>query len=239
MKYVLALVVGLAVGAAIFFIGIIYNPFANKSTLSPLAVTDAQLVTLTYPAVSAESIIFTNDGESRISPHPEKVLQLWEGPISKTSAMATVLRDARSQAAGFGIKLFSLSEKTRPLQSEAIVDSVWYVYLPGRGGLFIEQTENYWDYLRSVVLPGYRSSSNTWKGTWLNNVTSGPEALGTARVTGSSGEFVNASMLGVESLAVRAWRVDGGPIAADGQILIELPAGGDPDSAEDAADELN
>ena len=85
--------------------------------------------------------------------------------------------------------------------------------------MYIEQTENYWDYLREIVLPGYRSSANTWKGAWIGNMTSGPGALSTAKVTGGSGEFAGMDMLGVESLSVRAWRVDGDvfavPEAAD------------------------
>ena len=41
--------------------------------------------------------------------------------------------------AGLGIKFSSRSERTALLKGDAIVDSVWYVYLPGRGSLFIEQ----------------------------------------------------------------------------------------------------
>jgi hypothetical protein len=127
-----------------------------------------------------------------------------------------------------------LSEKTRLLSGKALVDSIWYVYLPGRGAFFLEQTENYWDYLRSVVLPAYRSSANAWKGSWLGNVTAGPGALGTARVTGSSGEFEGMEMLAVESILVKAWRVEGGPVAAEGRLLLELP-----DVVDVAAEEAN
>ena len=150
--------------------------------------------------------------------------------------MAMVLRDGRNQTVGLGIKFSSWSEKTRPLVGEAVTQSVWYVYLPGRGGFFLEQTENYWDYLRNIVVPAYRSSANTWKGSWLGNMTSGPGALGTAKITGSSGEFTGLEMLGVESLSVKAWRVEDGPVAAEGRLLIELPkspqAGADPTAAE-------
>jgi hypothetical protein len=95
--------------------------------------------------------------------------------------------------------------------------------------MFVEQTENYWSYLRDIVFPAYRSSANTWTGTWLGNMTSGPGALGTAKVTGGSGEFAGNEMLGVESLSIRAWRADSGPVAAEGRLIIELP----PDFASD------
>ena len=223
MKYLIALIIGILTGAAVFAAGVAYNPFISKQGLSPLAVTDLQTVVLNYSGVASNGIVFTNDGESRISPHPEKVLQLWEASIRQTSAFVKVLRDGRGQVAGLGIKISSLSEATRLFSGKAIVDSVWYLYLPGRGGMFIEQTENYWDYLRGIVLPAYRSSANTWQGAWIGNLTAGPGALGTAKVTGSSGEFSGLEMLAVESLTVRTWRTVGGPLAAEGQLLIELP----------------
>ena len=225
MKYIIALLLGLVAGAALFALGVVYNPFINQQSLSPLAVTDSQTVMLGYSAVASDAVMYTNDGDSRTRPNPEKVQQLWEAPIRQTTAMATVLRDARSQVAGLGIKVVSASESTRLFEGKALVNSIWYIYLPGRGSFFVEQTENYWDYLREIVFPAYRNSANTWKGTWIGNVTAGPGALGTARVVGGSGEFDGLEMLGVESLSVRAWRVDGGPVAAEGRLIIELPAG--------------
>jgi len=224
MKYVVGLIVGILTGAALFILGLAYNPLVGKAALSPLAVTNSQTVTLRYSAVASETLMYTNDGESRIPPYPEKIQQLWEAPIRQTDAMATVLRDGRNQVAGLGIKMASAAESTRLVERKALINSVWYVYLPGRGSFFVEQTENYWDYLRDIVLPAYRSSAGTWKGIWTGNVTVGPGALGTARVVGGSGEFDGLEMLGVESLSVRTWRVAGGPLAADGQLTIELPA---------------
>ncbi len=223
MKYIVALLAGLLIGAALFGLGVIYNPFLGKQELSPLAVTDAPTLVLTYSGVASESIAYTNDGESRTQPYPEKVLQLWEQTIRQTSATATLLRDGRNQAAGIGIKFSSAADETRLLSGRALVNSIWYVYLPGRGGLFIEETENYWDFLRDIVVPGYRSSANTWAGSWIGNMTAGPGALGTAKVTGGSGQFEGQEMLGVESLSVRAWKVDSGVVAAEGRLLIELP----------------
>ncbi len=233
MKYLVALIAGLLVGATVFGLGIIYNPFLSKQGLSPLAVTDAPTITLAFSAVATESIAYSNDGESNVAPHPDKVLQLWEQTVRQTSAMATVLRDGRNQTAGIGIKISSAADETDFLSGRALFNSIWYVYLPGRGALFIEETENYWEYLRDIVVPGYRSSGNIWAGSWLGNTTVGPGALGTAKVTGGSGEFTGAEMLGVESLSVRAWKADKGVVAAEGRLIIELPA----DTLADASTE--
>ena len=224
MKHLLALLAGLVVGVAVFALGVIYNPFVTRSVLSPLAVSDSRTLAFSFSALASDSVIYTNNGESRIAPHPDKIPQLWEASIRQTEATAMVLRDGRNEVTGFGIKFSSASEETQPLKGKALLNSVWHVYLPGRGSLFIEQRENYWDYIRTVMLPAYRSSVDTWQGSWLGNITSGPEALGTARAVGGSGDFANLDMLAVESLSVRAWRVTSGPVAAEGQLTIELPA---------------
>ena len=180
MKYVVSLLLGLVVGAALFVAGLIYNPFIAARGLSPLSVTNAETITLSFANVPAESIAYTNDGESLHNPHPERVLQLWEPPIRSTSAMATVMRDARGRVAGIGVKFSSDSESTRLLKGEAIIDSAWYVYLPEHGSLFIQQTENYFPFVREVAFPAWRSSASSWRGTWNGDLTIGPGALGTA-----------------------------------------------------------
>lgn len=223
MKYLISLLVGMVVGAAAFLALLYFNPLTVQNKLSPLSVTEDELISLSYSAVATESLIYTNDGESQVMPHPAKVLQLWEQPVRKTDALATVLRDGRNQVAGIGLKFSSDSESTNVLNGEAIVDSVWHVYLPGRGSFFIEQQENYWAYLREVVVPAHWSSGDNWRGTWNGNVTSGPGALGTSRVVGGSGEFTALESVGVESLLAKAYSVEQGPVAVIGELSIEIP----------------
>lgn len=223
MKYLVSLLLGLLIGVMLFALGLVYNPFVAKQHLSPISVTDAAVMSLSYSGVPGDSIVFTNNGESRQKPHPAKVSQLWEAPIRLTTARAMMVNDARGQTAGIGIKFTSRSERTRVLAGEAIVDSVWYIHLPGRGSLFIEQSENHWALLRDVVWPAYRSSADSWKGNWLGDLTHGPGALGLARVTGGSGSLLGLQMEAVESLSVRAYSAEHGPVAAEGRLMIEMP----------------
>jgi len=224
MKYLLVLLAGVLFGVTLFVAVMIYNPFMAERRLSPISVTDAEVMSLTYTNVPSESIVFTNDGESRQQPHPAKVLQLWEAPIRLTSMMTSVMRDARGRTAGIGVKFSSRSERTRLLNGQALVDSTWYIYLPGRGSLFIEQSENYWAFLREVAFPAWRSSASNWKGMWLGDMTAGPGALGTARVTGGAGTLRGLDTHGVESLSARAYSAEKGLVAAEGRLLIELPS---------------
>lgn len=234
MKYIIALVLGILAGVVLFAVGMLYNPFISDRGVSPLSVTDAEVITLNFSSVPSDSIVYTNDGESLQKPNPDKVLQLWEAPIRQTSAMVTIVRDGRNRAAGLGVKFASRSERTRLLHGDAIVDSVWYVYLPEHGSLFVQQTENYWSFLREVAFPAWRSSGNNWRGSWFGDLTAGPGVLGTAIVSGGSGRVKGLEMAGVESMSVRAFSAATGLVAADGRLVIEIPdidgaaAAGDP-----------
>ena len=223
MKYLASLLLGLLCGAALFILGLFYNPFVADRGLSPLSISDSAVTSLSYTRVPAKNIVYTNNGVSRIKPHPESIAELWNGPVRLTDAILTELRDARGQTAGIGVKFSSRSEKTRLIRGKALVDSVWYVYLPDRGSLFIEQSENYWPFIQDVVFPAYRNSANSWKGTWFGDLTDGPGALGIARVTGVSGTFQGRSMEAVESLNMRAYSTDKGPVSAEGRLLIAMP----------------
>jgi hypothetical protein len=228
VKYLLSLFVGMLAGVVIFFAFLYFNPFTTRNSLSPLSVTDNDLISLNYSVVGSDALLYTNNGESQIAPHPAKVLQLWEPPIRNTDAMATVLFDSRNQRVGIGVKVSSDSERTSILNGKMIVDSVWHIYLPGRGSLFVEQSENYWGYLRDIVIPAHWNSGDNWRGIWNGNITDGPGALGTAIVVGGSGDYLGLETEGVESIAAKAYTVAAGPVAMSGALVIELPR---PDTA--------
>lgn len=226
MKYFVALLLGIAAGGAVALLLLYFNPFMAKIPLSPLAVSGQQQFSLNYSAVPKHAIAYTNDGESRIAPYPDTVLQLWEHPIRQTDVFVTRLLNARNEPAGIGIKFTSKSEDTRILNGEALADSVWYVFLPREGTLLVAQTENYWRYLRDIVVPAHWSSGNGWKGNWHGTMTSGPGALGTARVHGGSGRFRGIEAEAIETLTAKAYSRDDGPVAMNGQLIVELPSDG-------------
>jgi hypothetical protein len=237
MKYVVSLVLGFLAGVALFATGVLYNPFIIDRGLSPLSVTNAEVITLTYSVVPAETIMYTNDGESNQAPNPENVQQLWEAPIRQTEAMVSLLHDVTGKPTGLGVKFSSRSESTHLFGGRAMMDSDWYIYLPERGSLFIHQTENYWPFLQQVAFPAWRSGAKNWRGSWLGNMTAGPGALGTAAAAGSSGELAGLEMEAVESLSVKAFSAQIGFVSAEGRLIIELPESGSVD--EIAADAAN
>ena len=223
MKHLAALLLGVLIGFLLLAAGLYYNPFNVQNTLSPISVTDNDVITLAYSAVAEEGLVYTNDGESQINPHPAKVLQLWEPTIRQSTTLATTLVNSRGQLAGIGVKFSSRSEGTSILDGKALVDSVWHIYLPGRGSLFIAQTENYWEYIRAIVIPARWSSGDNWRGTWRGNITSGPNALGTGSAYGGSGELAGLDTEAIEALTARAYSVSQGPVAMQGELSIEIP----------------
>ncbi len=222
IKYVAGLVLGLALGVMGAAALLYFNPMAARNPLSPLSVSNNNILSIGYSGVPTDSIVYTNNGESRVQPHPEKVRELWEAPIRRSEVLVTVLTDSRNNPAGIGIKFSSDSERTRLINGEALVDSAWHIHLVERGSLFVEQTENYWNFLRKIVLPAYWSSSNHWKGVWNGNMTVGPGALGTAAVTGGTGEFAGLESEAVEAVRASAYSVAQGPVAMEGRLTIDV-----------------
>jgi hypothetical protein len=223
IKYLLALVAGMSFGMVVVATVVFYNPMVGTNNLSPLSVTENEVVHLSYSVAAQDTLVYTNDGESQITPNPPKVLQLWEPAILGTIATVNVLADSRGRLAGIGVKFSSHSKDSSVLNGKALVNSVWHIYLPERGSIFIEQSENYWNYIRDIVVPAYRSSGDNWRGTWLRNITDGPGALGTALVAGGSGQFAGIDTVAVEALSAKAYSVDLGPVAMTGELSIELP----------------
>ncbi len=224
MKYLVSLVIGMLVGATLFAAGMYYNPFAERQTVSPLAMSDDEHLDFTYTAVPGEAILYTDNGESIISTHPDRVAELWEPAIVDTRIAVNLLIDSRGEAMGLGIKFSTDSEQTRLISSQALVNSVWHIYLPGQGTLLVYQVENYWSYVREVVVPARWSSGDNWKGSFFRIMTQGPNALGTARVTGGTGNFAGMSAEAVESLTAQAYSAIDGPVSMHGNMTITLPA---------------
>ncbi len=227
MKILVSILVGFVVGAILFVGGLYFNPFAEQLAVSPLAISRDEQLNFTYTAVASESILYTDYGESNIKPHPARVVELWEQAIADTRLAVTVLEDGRGDVAGIGIKFSTDSEQSELIRSEILVNSAWHIYVPGQGTLFIDQIENYWSYMQEVVVPARWSSGDNWRGTFFRILTHGPFALGTARVTGGTGNFFGMSGEAVESLNARAYATVGGLVSANGELTVSLAQSAD------------
>ena len=234
MKFVVAFILGIVSGVFLLLFGYVANPFAGAPSLSPLAADDGQMINLNFSNVPAQSILLTNDEGSRIDAVPEGVQRLWEPTISDTQVLVTRLTDSRGQPAGIGIKMSTPSESTRLFKSMVLVDSVWHIYLPGRGLLGVYQQENFWPYLRDLLIPALRSSGKSWRGNWIRNMTAGPGPLGTARVFGLGGLFAGTEGEAVETVSARAYSAVLGPVSMTSTLNISMQP--EPQSTADRFD---
>ena len=223
MKYVVSLTLGMLTGAFLFIVGLYYNPFVGQPSISPLSVTDERVVDLSFSAVPADAILFTDHGESIVSPRPERVAELWEPAVRDTTLFVTRLEDSRGSTAGIGIKFQTDSEATRIMRGTALANSAWHVYLYGQGTMLIDQTENHWAYLRDVVIPARMSSGDNWRGSFHRVMTNGPGSLGTARVSGGSGILAGTTTESIESLTAAGYSSATGPVSMDGSLTIAIP----------------
>lgn len=223
MKFVISLVLGLLTGALLFFAGMYFNPFTGQASVSPLAVTTDRVVDLSFSAVPGEAILYTDHGEAITRPYPERVAELREPAVYKTNIFVTMLEDGRGSPVGLGIKMQSHSEDTALIRGQALANSIWHVYLPGQGTLMIDQSENYWAYIRDVMIPARMSSDDNWRGIFHRVMTSGPGSHGTARVIGGSGDFADITTESVESLTVKDYSSATGPVSMEGRLTIAIP----------------
>mgnify|MGYP001817460759 CR=1 FL=1 len=223
MKYLISLLCGLLTGAALFAAGLYYNPFTGQPSVSPLAVTEDRVMDFTFSGVPANAILYTDHGETIVRPKPDRVAELWEPAVYDSSLVVTTLTDVRGAEAGVGIKFLSKAEETALIRGEALANSVWHVYLPGQGTMMIDQTENYFSYLREIVVPARLSSGDHWRGSYFSVMTSGPGSLGTARVTGGSGLFSGLSSESVESLSADGYSGKSGPVSMQRTISVAIP----------------
>ena len=222
MKYAFSILGGIVLGVLLFFLGMYFNPFSETLMVSPLAVANEEQLDFTYAAVPGETLLYTDNGETIVKTHPDRVAELWEPAIVNTRFSVTLLHDGRGDVAALGIKFSTDSEQTAIIKSKALVNSAWHIYVPGRGTLLVDQIENYWSYLREIVVPARWSSGDNWRGSFFRIMTDGPGGLGTARVTGGTGDFAGLSSEAVETLTARAYSAHDGLVSANGELTISL-----------------
>ncbi|MGB5246434.1 MAG: hypothetical protein WBN34_07785 [Woeseia sp.] len=236
MKYLIAILAGIATGAALFALLLYFNPLIKVQTLSPIAVSNNNQFELSYEATPLESILWTDNGETNVRPRPPLVKELEEATIRNTRVIVTMLRSSRGGPAGVGVRFATPAEETGLLNGVYPVNSTWHIWLLQRGGLMIDQRENVWTLLRDVVLPAHMSSADSWRGSWYGILTSGPNADGTGIVLGGSGKLAGADGEAVEAMNAKAYSAETGPASMQGRLTLSMtPAAAEPSNAADLA----
>lgn len=220
MKYVVSFLAGLILGSAVVVAGLWLNPFADRNA-GPRLEPSAEV----FYRTAEDTLLRTSAPGDPLAPIPGNVPDLWAPALASTEARLVVLQDQDGAPAGLGMRFATLSEATRPLTGDLLVNSVWNVHLNGRGSLFVAAVDNLWPFARGVVLPAWHAEDRRWQGRFSDALTVGPAADRSGLVTGGSGAYAGARGAARETLAVEGLSLGERRLQALGMLQIAISDG--------------
>jgi hypothetical protein len=198
MKYLITLLLGFVIGAAIAA-GLLYvNPLTVDAG-QPLPAADA---TFFYASPVTSELAFASDGLSRLESHPADVPDLWETAIAKSALSLVVLRDRAGVPVGVASRTSYPAEASELLATGAILNDDWLISVPGSGSLFVSSQGNWWPFLKTTVIPSWYFGQ-PWSGPMVVDPTVGPGVSGYGVVTGATGAFVGRFGQATEHYVIR------------------------------------
>ena len=206
MKYVITLLLGLAVGVTLAA-GLLY--------VNPLAIDSGQALVEADDVFGFESpltgeLAFASDGLSRLTSHPSGVPDLWETAIVKSALSVIALKDSTGAPVGVASRVSYPAETTELLTTGVLLNDDWLVSLPDSGSFFVTSQANWWPFLKETVIPVWYFGQ-PWSGSSAIDPTIGPDSSGHAIVTGATGEFVGRFGNATEHYDVREFDTQVGP----------------------------
>jgi hypothetical protein len=142
--------------------------------------------------VPGHEVALTHGGIVPMAPFPDGIPTLTEPNVRLGLGLVTKLRDVTDEVVGFATELEAASPATSLSQGRIMADTFWTVVVPGRGTLFLHETEDNWNLLTRIALPSLLLRRD-WNGDWTNVNTVGPRPDGRGVVVGGTGEFASAS----------------------------------------------
>lgn len=123
-------------------------------------------------------------------------------------ALITRVHDERGEIVGVATELEAGHEDSNLLAGRLMTHTTWTVVLPGRGGLFLYQTEDNWKLATRIIGPAVLGGES-WKGAWHHLNTLGPRSDGHGEIVAATGEFANRPGTFVEHAEMREFTPDG------------------------------
>ncbi len=233
MKYFLALLGGLLLGAAAGLGALYFNPFSERAA-SPLG--DANLE-FAYALPHGDLLAFTHSSRLPLPFVPEGLGPLWESTIS-TSAVAVISLEAKDgKPKALATRLSTPSRETDPLLRGALLDDYWLVTVPGEGSLFVHSANNLWPFLMDTVLP-VSVLGRPWHGPRNYRPTLGPDAARRGVIMGGTGRFAHDRGVAAERYTLKRYSRAQGPEDVEGELAlrVEPPSDTSKPSAPSAPD---
>ena len=214
MRYVIALVVGLVIGAAAALALLYFNPLTQRQVQA--GATPAR--SLGYSMQSADTWLATHDRQIDLPVVPADVPLLWEDGIKGMVLGAMPLRDASGHVAAYGTRVTAPSASTEFLRAGLLVDDFWLISYPGEGSIFVHAVNNEWPLLRNTLV-AVDLLGRSYTGPEHYAPTVGPVAAG-ARVQGLNGRFAGAGGHARERVALDGYA--GSFAGLRGELLFNL-----------------
>jgi hypothetical protein len=225
MKYLAIALLGLLLGAAAAGAVLYFNPLTAERAPATGNYDGAWRYALPQDALTFERGMGTYLPDE-VAPAGE----LWEKSIQSSALLALRLRDAEGNPSAIASRLLAGSRETDLLLRGLLVADHWLITVPGQGSVFVRAETNVWPLLKDTVIP-VRYLDRAWEGPIEIKPTAGPHSTGAALAIGATGSFAS-----VRGEAAEAYRLNGiAPLAADGQLLLDLPDALTTTAAQDSA----
>jgi hypothetical protein len=232
MKYIIATILGILVGAGGAATALYYNPL-TKVLESPVE----ESWTLGYDFPGGSTLALTHAGQLGLPHIPSDVQTLWEAAITEVVLNVLVLDDENGAPRALASRISVPSGDTDLLLRGFLVSEHWLITIPGQGTLFVDGENNLWPFLKESLIP-VKYLKQKWSGPALYPVTVGPTGGRTAEVFGVSGAFAGRRGSALETYDLRRFSEDSGIEALRGtlSVTLEEQAGAEAREAELAAE---
>ena len=192
MKRVLGFLVGLVLGANAVTLALYFFPFPHEARTAELLGRDEKPDETLTARVLGDAIAATHGGAFPFKPFPEGIPALADPNLASAFGLIIKIRDGAENVVGFGTELEVALPESRLLFGRVMTDTYWTIVLPGRGTLFLYETEDNWNLVKNVYLP-MLATGRDWEGEWRNVNTVGPRRDWHGVIEGGTGEFAGAS----------------------------------------------
>ena len=188
----LAALAGALAGAVLVLAVLYVFPFRHvdrTSRVLPAFLADAPDHETYRLRLSGDLVSVSTSPAPAIFPNrPAGTPPLVEPNVNMGLALVTHIRNSENRVVGFATELEAAHEDSSFLRGRLMTHTTWTVVLPGRGVLFLYQTEDNWTLVTRFLLPSLLKGQ-PWHGRWLHLNTLGPGPQGYGEVIAGTGVF--------------------------------------------------
>jgi hypothetical protein len=188
------------------------NPFSSRPRTAAIAETgaDGYILETFYAHAPEDGIAATHDGDRNkpVQPFPSGIGVFSDPNISSGFLLVNKLRDKNNVVVGFASEMEEVAPESNIMQGRMIMYSTWTLEIPGRGTLFLYETEDASEFARKVIIPA-KVLGKTWEEPWTFITTTGPAADGRGVIVGGTGEFLGVTGMFTEVTHLKKFSPEG------------------------------